>query len=226
MTPLISVIMPVRNGSNYIREALESLLAQGCRLEILVVDDGSEDNTADIARDYGCTVLSHGTSQGPVAAKNTGLQAASGEYVLFLDHDDVMRAGALKALCAALEDAPDVSAVQAQVQDFKSPDCQDDHVLIRTEPYYGLFTGAMLIRRTVFDVIGLFPTAQTAGEIIDWSFRMQENGLTVRKIDLVSTDRRVHGTNFGRTRRGEEFKDFAAILRARLAAQVGRKPID
>lgn len=217
MTPLISVIMPVRNGSNYIREALESLLAQDCRLEILVVDDGSEDNTAAIAREYGCTVLTHDTSLGPVAAKNTGLQVASGEFVLFLDHDDVMREGALKALCAALEEDPDASAVQAQVQDFKSPDCHDTNVLIRTEPYYGLFTGAMLIRRQVFDIIGPFPTAQTAGEIIDWSFRMQENGLTIKKIDLVSTDRRVHGSNFGRTRRGEEFKDFAAILRARLA---------
>ena len=134
MTPLISVIMPVRNGSNYIREALESLLAQDCRLQILVVDDGSEDNTAAIACEYGCTVLSHGTSQGPVAAKNTGLQAASGEYVLFLDHDDVMRQGALKALCATLEEDPDASAVQAKVQDFKSPDCHDTNVLIRTEP--------------------------------------------------------------------------------------------
>ena len=219
MTPLISVIMPVRNGSNYIREALESLLAQDCRLQILVVDDGSEDNTAAIACEYGCTVLSHGTSQGPVAAKNTGLQAASGEYVLFLDHDDVMRQGALKALCATLEEDPDASAVQAKVQDFKSPDCHDTNVLIRTEPYYGLFTGAMLIQRQVFDIIGPFPTAQTAGEIIDWSFRMQENGLTIKKTDLVSTDRRVHGSNFGRTRRGEEFKDFAAILRARLAGK-------
>ena len=217
MTPLISVIMPVRNGSNYIREALESLQAQDCRLEILVVDDGSEDNTAAIAREYGCTVLSHAASLGPVAAKNTGLQAASGEYVLFLDHDDVMRKGALKALCAALEEDPDAAAAQAQVQDFQSPDCPDTNVLIRPEPYYGLFTGAMLIRRQVFDVIGPFPTAQAAGEIIDWSFRMKENGLTVKKIDLVSTDRRVHGSNFGRTRRGEEFKDFAAILRARLA---------
>ena len=195
MTPLISVIMPVRNGSNYIREALESLLAQDCRLEILVVDDGSKDNTAAIAREYGCTVLSHGTSMGPVAAKNTGLQAASGDYVLFLDHDDRMREGALKTLC----------------------------VLIRPEPYYGLFTGAILIRRTVFDVIGLFPTAQAAGEIIDWSFRMRENGMTVKKIDLISTDRRVHGSNFGRTRRGEEFKDFAAILRARLAGNGGKR---
>ena len=129
---------------------------------------------------------------GPVAAKNTGLQAASGDYVLFLDHDDRMREGALKTLCAALEEDPDASAVEAQVQDFKSPDCQDTNVLIRPEPYYGLFTGAILIRRKVFDVIGPFPTAQTAGEIIDWSFRMQENGLTVKKMDLVSTDRRVH----------------------------------
>ena len=220
MTPLISVIMPVRNGSNYIREALGSLLDQGCRLQIIVVDDGSQDNTADIAREYGCTVLSHASSQGPVAAKNTGLATAIGEYVLFLDHDDRMRVGALKALCAALEDDPAASAVQAKVQDFKSPDCSDPTVLIRSEPYYGLFTGAILMRRRIFDTIGLFSTEQAAGEIIDWTFRMRQYGLDVKKIDMVSADRRVHGSNFGRTRRNEEFKDFAAILRARLAGKA------
>lgn len=217
MTPLVSVIMPVKNGSNYIREALDSLLKQGCRLEIIVVDDGSEDNTADIAREYGCVVLSHGSSLGPVVAKNTGLKAATGDYVLFMDHDDRMRPGALKALCSALAEDAQAAAVQAKVRDFKSPDCADAAVAVRPEPYYGLFTGAILIRRSAFDIIGPFSTAQTAGEIIDWTDRMQQNGLTVKKIDLVSTDRRVHANNFGRTRRIQELKDYAAILRARLA---------
>ena len=216
MEPLISVIMPVRNGAKYIREALESLLSQGCRLEILVVDDGSEDETAALAASYGCRVLSHPVSQGPVIAKNTGLEAATGDYILFMDHDDRLRDGALKALCAALEDDPEAAAVEAMVQDFRSPDCADASVFIRPEPYFGLFTGAILIRRSVFGIIGPFSTAQTAGEILDWSDRMEQNNLTIKKIDLVATDRRVHDSNFGRTRREEQFKEFAAILRARL----------
>lgn len=214
--PLISVIIPVRNGANYLQEALESISRQGCRTEIIVVDDGSEDDTAQIAARFGCKVLSHPESKGPVAAKNTGLKAAAGQFVLFLDHDDRMRDGALRALCSALQGDASASAVQAMVQDFRSPECDDPSIAIRPEPYYGLFTGAILMRRTVFGTIGMFDESKTAGEIIDWTGRMEQNGLTIKKTDLVSTDRRVHGSNFGRTRREEQFKDFAALLRARL----------
>ena len=216
MSPKISIIMPVRNGANYIEEALESIQRQGCNVEIIVVDDGSTDNTADIASKHGCVVLSHKESLGPVVAKNTGLQAAKGDYILFMDHDDKLRDDVLKTMRTALAEAPDVSAIQALVQDFKSPDCGDSPVAIRPDPYYGLFTGAILIRRSVFDTIGLFPTTLTAGEIIDWSDRMNQHGLVIKKIDLVSTDRRVHDNNFGRTRKLEELRNYAAILRRRM----------
>jgi len=216
MNSTVSIIMPVRNGSDYIEEALESIRRQGCNVEIIVVDDGSTDNTAEIASKRGCIVLSHKESLGPVVAKNSGLKAANGDFILFLDHDDRIRDGALKALCDALTDNPEASAIQALVQDFKSPDCDDSSLTIRPEPYYGLFTGAMLIRRSVFEIIGLFPSTITAGEIIDWSYRMDRHGLVIKKIDLVSTDRRVHNNNFGRVRKLEELRDYAAVLRRRM----------
>ncbi|MBR1927574.1 MAG: glycosyltransferase family 2 protein [Bacteroidales bacterium] len=213
----VSVIIPVKNGANYLREAIESLKRQDVPLEITVVDDGSDDDTAAIASGYGCVVLSHPVSKGQVAAKNTGLAAVKGDYVLFMDHDDVMREGALKALLDSIEAEPDVSAVQAMVKDFVSPEIGSlPGTLIRPEPYYGLFTGAILIRRSVFDVIGPFSESRMTGEIIEWSTKMEANGLIVKKLDLVSTDRRVHRSNFGKTNRGTEFKDYASILRERL----------
>ena len=216
MNPLVSVIMPVRNGSNYIREALESLLRQQCDLEIIVVDDGSDDDTASIAAEYGCRVFVHPVSKGPVAPKNTGLAAAKGQYVMFMDHDDRMREGTLKTLCAQLDNDPAVSAIEAKVQDFPSPECDPARLAVRPEPYYGLFTGAILIRKSAFDIIGPFPNNIVSGEIIDWFDRMERNNLTIKKTDWISTDRRVHENNFGRTRRNEEFRGYAAILRARL----------
>ena len=186
-------------------------------MEILVVDDGSEDGTAALAREEGCRVLVHPRTSGPVVAKNTGLAAATGDYVMFMDSDDRMRKGVLPLLCRELEADPAVSAVQAKVQDFLSPDCPAGPQ-IRPEPYYGLFTGAVLIRRDVFDEIGPFPASLQAGEMIDWSGRMERKGLIIKKIDLISTDRRIHGSNFGRTHRDVEFKDYAALLRARIQA--------
>ena len=55
-----------------------------------------------------------------------------------------------------------------------------------------------------------------AGEIIEWQSKMDSNGLKIKKIDFVSTKRRVHSTNFGKTNQKTEFKNYAAILRAKL----------
>lgn len=215
--PLISVIIPVKNGSNYMREAIASLRHQDVNLEIIVVDDASTDDTADIAREAGCVLLQHPVSKGQVAGKNTGIAAAKGDYIMFLDHDDCVRDGALAIMLKALEEDPSAAAVQAMVKDFRSPEIPDlPGITVRPEPFYGLFTGAILIRREVFDRIGPFTESVHTGEIIEWFSRIEANGMHVRKLDLVSTDRRIHQTNFGRTDRDEEMKNYAAILRERL----------
>ncbi|MBO4231301.1 MAG: glycosyltransferase family 2 protein [Bacteroidales bacterium] len=219
---MISVIIPVKNGSNYLQEAIESVQRQGVSVEIIVVDDGSDDNTAEIASELGCKVVSHPVSKGQVAAKNTGLRVATGEYVLFLDHDDVIREGALATMHEMIETDPDASAVQSMVKDFLSPEIGSmPGTTIRPEPYYGLFTGAILIRKSVFDTIGFFSEDRRTGEIIEWQSRMDKEGFLVKKTGIVSTDRRIHNTNFGKTNKGEEYKDYASVLRKRL--QMMRK---
>ncbi len=66
------------------------------------------------------------------------------------------------------------------------------------------------------DVIGKFSEKVPADEIIDWQGKMDVNGLRVKKIDFVSTNRRLHTTNFGKTQQKTEFKDNTALLRARM----------
>lgn len=216
---MISIIIPVKNGHKYLSEALLAIEAQGMDTEVIVVDDGSDDDTADIARAAGCTVLRHEQSRGPVAAKNTGLREAHGEFVMFHDHDDRMRPGALKALNDALIADDSLSAVEAKVQDFVSPELTEAEKRLcaaKPEPFYGLFTGAILMRRRVFDVIGFFSETVRTGEILEWQGNMDKAGLKVGKIDIVSTDRRIHSSNLGRTARKQEFKDYAALLRMRM----------
>ncbi len=213
----ISIIIPVKNGSNYLKEALESIAAQGMDTETIVVDDGSGDNTSEIAAAFGATVLRHPESRGQVVAKNTGLAAATGDCIMFLDHDDRIRPGALQQMAEALQQDPEAAAVQARVKDFLSPEIGEmKGTIIRPDAYYGLFTGAILIRRACFEKTGLFPENIHDGEIIYWHTRMEQCGLPIRKLDLVSTDRRIHNTNFGKTNKEKEYKDFATILRARL----------
>lgn len=89
--PLVSVVIPAYNSANYISEALDSAIAQDYpALEIIVVDDGSTDNTREIVSAYGDRVrLIAQANQGSAAARNKGIQHAQGKYIAFLDADDV-----------------------------------------------------------------------------------------------------------------------------------------
>lgn len=222
MKSLISIIIPCKNGEKYIEETILAIKKQNMNTEIIVIDDGSIDNTANIAEILGSKVIQHETSNGPVVAKNSGLRAANGDFIMFHDADDVMNDNVLSILYKELESNSDISAVMAKVKDFFSLDLSEEEkqkTKIKSEPYYGLFTGAVLIRKTVFDKIGPFNESVTAGEILDWQSKMENNNLKIKKLDVVSTNRRIHSSNFGKTHQKTEFKDYATLLRAKL----GRK---
>lgn len=219
MNKLISVIMPVKNGEKYLQEAIKGIQNQKMNVEIILVDDASTDNTAQIAKDMGCKVIHHPVSLGQVAAKNTGLKQANGEYVMFHDGDDVMSENALQTLYLALENDATQMAVMGKVKDFISPDIANKNPQennLKAEAYHGLFTGAVLMRRKIFEIIGLFGEDVHTGEIIEWENKMSKNNLAIKKIDFVTTNRRIHDHNFGKTNRATEFQDYAKILRQRL----------
>jgi glycosyltransferase involved in cell wall biosynthesis len=88
--PLVSVVTPVYNGEAFLRETLESIFAQDYEpFEVIVVDDGSTDGSAAIARSYPAARYIRQHNQGPAAARNAGIAAARGEFLAFVDADDV-----------------------------------------------------------------------------------------------------------------------------------------
>ena len=219
MNKLISIIMPVKDGEKYLKEALQGIQKQCMNTEIIVVNDGSSDNTGQIAKDFGCIVIHKEKAEGPVKAKNDALKIANGDYIIFHDGDDIMNENVLSKMYEELERDTSISAVMAKVKDFISTDIPEEEkqkTIVKADAYYGLFTGAILIRKEVFDIIGLFNESVTAGEIIDWQGKMDNFGLKIKKLELVSTQRRLHVSNFGRTQQKTEFKDYAALLRARM----------
>ena len=216
---LVSIIMPVRNGSNYIEEALSAIKSQDIDMEIIAVDDGSNDDTAQIAESFGCIVVKHPTSKGPVIAKNTALKIARGRYVMFHDHDDVMTFNALPQMLKELQENEGIFAVMAQMQDFFSPELSEDErkkIALRTESYSGLLSGAILMKKEVFDKIGLFDETLKAGDAMYWNSKMKANNLGIKKLNFIAANRRIHNASFGRTNKKTEFKDYAAILRSKI----------
>lgn len=109
---VVDVILPAYNGAAMIRAALDSALAQDVPLRVIVVDDGSTDNSADIARSYGSRVhVIVQQNQGVSGARNTALAAATAPYVAFLDQDDVWKPGKLRRQVELIERYPEVGMV-------------------------------------------------------------------------------------------------------------------
>jgi glycosyltransferase involved in cell wall biosynthesis len=215
---MISIIIPCRNGANYLAEAVAGIKRQNMDVEIIVVDDGSTDNTAELARSMGCMTVSIPHS-GLSAARNVGLKAAEGDFVLFHDHDDVMTDDALMRLYKTLESDPSVMFVQAQLADFVSPELPEEDresFSPRAEPYYGLLTGSMLFREEVFAAVGGFDEKLQTGQGVEFLLRLERHGVRGEKSSFVSCMRRLHNTNMGRTMRQQENRDYAALLRAKL----------
>ena len=117
MTPLVSVIIPSHNKGRTIQASIESVLRQTVKdIDILVVDDGSEDETRKQVRAFGSRVTYLWQAQAGVsAARNHGVRASRGEYVAFLDGDDLWLAHKLERQLNVLEDEPQLDAVQCSV---------------------------------------------------------------------------------------------------------------
>lgn len=211
--------MPIKNGSNYMKEALKAIKAQNVDMEIIVIDDGSTDETSEIAKSFGCIVVKHEICKGLVISKNTGLKHAKGQYIMFHDHDEIMNENALPQMLQEIKQDDKTFAVMAKLKDFFSPELPPEDtkkVLIKSEPYCGLFSGAILMKKEVFNIVGFFDENLKAGDIIEWSGKMAKHNLQIKRLDLISVNRRIHNSNFGRTNKAKEYQDYASILRSKI----------
>lgn len=215
---MVTLIIPAYNGAKYIAETIAGVNAQDAAHELIVVDDCSTDDTASIAESLGARVIRHTENRGQVIGKNTGVRAARGEYIVFNDQDDIMRPGTLSRLLAELDADQSAAAVMGKSLDFLSPDATVPAGRARTAPVWGMFSGATMFRKSTFDTIGLFDETVklNTGETMIIQNKMQEHGLTMKKIDFIAVDRRIHDNNFGITNPAKEYQDYATVLRQRL----------
>jgi glycosyltransferase involved in cell wall biosynthesis len=122
--PLVSILVPCHNAAPWLRDTLESALAQTWRpLEVILVDDGSTDGSAAILREFDAPELTvlHRPARGAAAARNTALAAAHGQYVRFLDADDLLAPDATARQVAAMAGRIDCVALAAQWKFFETP---------------------------------------------------------------------------------------------------------
>ncbi|MDP2851221.1 MAG: glycosyltransferase [Sulfuricurvum sp.] len=123
LTPLISIIIPLYNGERFIAQTLESVLAQTYRnIEVIVVDDASTDGGCDIVRRYGADdsrvnlILSETNFGGPARPRNIGIENAKGEFIAFVDADDVWKPHKLQTQLDFLIDNPDIDMLYSPAE--------------------------------------------------------------------------------------------------------------
>ncbi len=198
MSALVSVLMPVYNRERYLTEALESLLAQSYRpLEIVVVDDGSTDGSAAIARRYAEVRYAWQPHEGIASARNRTLDLAGGEYLAFLDSDDLWEPGTLARQMDIMTSNPELDMLFGHVVEFRSPELDPKtaaKLRCHPEPMPSRGPGS-IIRAEVFRTVGNFRTEWKLGEFVDWYARAVEHGASSQMLPDVVCRRRVHGAN-------------------------------
>ncbi|MCY1670654.1 glycosyltransferase family A protein [Novosphingobium sp. SL115] len=110
--PEVSVVIPMYNGEKFIAEALESVLAsEGVQPEIIVVDDGSSDSSAQIAQSYAGVIVHRQPNGGEAAARKTGYEMATGDFIVFLDCDDLLHPQAIQHHLAEIKASDEIDMV-------------------------------------------------------------------------------------------------------------------
>jgi glycosyltransferase involved in cell wall biosynthesis len=205
----VSVIVPAYNGASFYESAVGSIVLQNfADVEIIVVDDGSTDGLNEIVRPVVRYLRQE--RKGPASARNTGLRAASGDWIAFLDIDDLWAAGHLARLGAALVEDRDAGIAQGLVRQFV---LLPDGGRLLSGAYRMPYLGSCLFRRQVFQQCGEFDEDMTMGEDYDLMFRCWEHDVVKRDVDEVSLLYRRHDGNMTR---GKNQAANLAVLQRRM----------
>jgi glycosyltransferase involved in cell wall biosynthesis len=218
--PLISVMIPAFNAAPYLGEAITSALAQThSRIEVIVVDDGSEDGTLEVARSFGDQVRAIRQQRGGNgAARNAAVSLASGSLFAFLDADDRFTPAKLELQMAALAADPELDMVFGLVREFVSPELSAEvQAGIRppAAPQPWASPNLMLIRRPAFERVGPFNADLRVGVTVDWYARATEARLRSLVLSEVVLERRLHTQNNG-IREQDARSQYIQVLRASI----------
>lgn len=246
MVVKVSVVIPAYNGDRYLGAAINSVLSQIYQdYEIIVVDDGSTDNTAQVAKQYGKAVryLSQ-TNQGVAASRNLGLAAAMGDYIAFLDQDDLFLPHKLSSQAALLDEKDDLGMVNSGWQIYREDSLGDRQAERQAEPeaavkpwqqipqltatnliiWKPVFLGAMLFRRNWLERARGFNTTLEQTPDVDLVMRLAKIGCPAAWVEQVTVKYRQHETNASHDalRQAQELNQITAdfFTQSNLAPEI------
>jgi glycosyltransferase involved in cell wall biosynthesis len=227
--PLVSVVIPCYAQAHFLGSAIESVLAQDAvPLEVIVIDDGSPDDVASVANRYPGVRYIRQRNQGLSAARNTGLRATSGAFVVFLDSDDRLLPGALKAGLACFAQHPESAFVYGDfrfIAEDGTPLERRERPALDVDLYGGMLvrnhiemTSTVLFRRSVLEQVGGFSISLRSAEDYDLLLHIARKHPTSFHRSLVAEYRRYerYGSSLSR--------NPAAMLRSTMVVLHAQRP--
>lgn len=223
MKPKVSVVIPAYNAAQYICETIDSVLSQTYKdYEIIVVDDGSTDNTKEILQPHmGKIRYMYKENGGPASARNVGIKNAQGEYIAFLDSDDLWLPEKLEKQVRYFEEYPEVGLVFTDCIRFNEKGSEERHNLKKGLISDDMFVNiwwenlipnlTVMVRKSCFEKVGVFDESKQIVSVEDremWlriareyrvgyleealaKYRIRQNGLMRSNIDRSRTAGRI-----------------------------------
>lgn len=214
--PSVSVIVPVYNGEAFVREALASVRSQSVPpLETIVVDDGSTDRTGTLLQDEPGVTLLRQKNAGASAARNAGLARASGEWIAFLDADDIWTPCKLEKQLSLALAQPEHGMIAGRHLPFLEPGTKcpawlnPQHLTDGTQSFV---SSVLLFRRALLDRIGPFNESLRFAEDFEWVARARTAGVLIGSVPDIVLHRRVHASNTSHQLRGAQGDVTRALM--------------
>jgi glycosyltransferase involved in cell wall biosynthesis len=229
MKPLVSCVVAAYNAERFLPDALNSILEQDYEpREVLVCDDGSSDRTWEVIASYGDRVRAwRQPNQGPCAARNLAITHATGEFLAFLDADDLWAPDKLSRQMARFDRRPELDYCVCHVQNFVDPN--DGRAAVDPawlKPIAGFSTVALLVRRPSFERIGGFNPSLKHSSETDWFARADEAGAVGELLPDVLVNRRLHRGNRSRLFAGRSKDEYLHTVKAALDRRRSRPGAD
>jgi len=218
----VSIILPIKNGERFLDQALDSIFNQTYEaFELIVVDDGSTDRSAELARAREGVRYVVSERDGVAHAWNTGIAEARGSLIAFQAQDDLWLPDKLRVQVGYMKEHPEIDYSLTWTHTFHEPGdavppgCRAEQ--LGTDGY-GLLMEAMMVRKAALDRVGVFDTELTTSQDGDWFARAADGGLRLGVIEKVLLKRRVHSANatFDSNAAKEGDRNLLAVMRASI----------
>jgi glycosyltransferase involved in cell wall biosynthesis len=221
----VSVIVPAYNSGPYLAAALRSVFEQDYQpMEVIVVDDGSTDETASIARSFKDITYIFQSNRGPSSARNTGIGMSQGDFIAFLDADDCWPENKLRAQVLHLIENPETEVVMGRIQCMGLLTDKEKEKIKFEKPDNTMISinlGSGIFKKSVFDKVGFFDEALRYYEDHDWFLRAREQRTTMIILKQVTLLYRKHGDSLSRKRKKTD-PNMLHILKKSLERRRGK----